>query len=183
MPPDVQDPTSTYNIHRRKHEPIEDKHDTSPQGRRVLETGPIRTKRGIFQGDSLSPLLFTMSLNPLSQELQKTGYGYQLDEQTKINHLFYVDDLKLYGTSDKQLTGLINTVKNVSDDIKMEFGLDKCAKASFKRGKKVSVEGIPLNDNQVIQDLDQAETYKYLGMEEGEGGPTPQNEGQYQERV
>ena len=136
----------------------------------VLETGPIRNnKRGLFQGDSQSPLLFTMSLNPLSQELQKTGYGYQLDEQTKINHLFYVDDLKLYGTSDNQLTGLINTVKNVSDDIKMEFGLDKCAKASFKRGKKVSAEGIPLNDNQLIQDLDQAETYKYLGMEEGKG--------------
>ena len=51
----------------------------------------------------------------------------------------------------------------------MEFGLDKCAKASFKRGKNVSAKGIPLNDNQVIQDLDQAETYKYLGMEEGEG--------------
>ena len=135
----------------------------------VLETGPIRIKRGICQGDSLSPSLFTMSLNPLSQELQKTGYGYQLDEQTKINHLLYVDDLKLCGTSDNQLTGLMNTVKNVSDNIKMEFGLDKCAKASFKRGKKVSAEGIPLNDNQVIQDLDQAETYKYLGMEEGEG--------------
>ena len=51
----------------------------------------------------------------------------------------------------------------------MEFGLDKCAKASFKRGMKVSAEGIPLNDNQVIQDLAHAETYKYLGMEEGEG--------------
>ena len=60
-------------------------------------------------------------------------------------------------------------MKNVSDDIKMEFGLDKCTKASFKRGKKVSAEGIPLNNNQVIEDLDQAETYKYLGMEEGEG--------------
>ena len=135
----------------------------------VLETGPIRIKRKIFQGDSLSPLLFTMSLNPVNQELQNTGYGYQLDEQTKINHLFYVDDLKLYGTSDKQLTGLINTVNNVSDDIKMEFGLDKYAKASFKRGKKVSAVGIPLDDNQVIQDLDKADTYKYLGMEEGEG--------------
>ena len=135
----------------------------------VLETGPIRIKRGIFQGDSLSPLLFTMPLNPLSQEFQKTGYGYQLDEQTMINHLFYADDLQLYGTSDNQLTGLINAVKNVSDDIKMEFGLDKCAKALFKRGKKVSAEGIPLNDNQVIQDLGQAETYKYLGMGEGEG--------------
>ena len=32
MPPDVQDPPSTYNIHRRKHEPMEDQHDTSPQG-------------------------------------------------------------------------------------------------------------------------------------------------------
>ena len=93
-----------------------------------LETGPISIKRGIFQGDSLSPLLFTMSLNLLSQELQKTGYGYQLDEQTKINHLFYADDLKLYGTIDNHLTGLINTVKNVSDDIKMEFGLDKVCK-------------------------------------------------------
>ena len=37
------------------------------------------------------------------------------------------------------------------------------------REARVSAEGIPLNDNQVIQDLDQAETYKYLGMEEGEG--------------
>ena len=124
----------------------------------VLKTGPISIKRGIFQGDSLSPLLFTMSLNPLSRELQKTGYGYQLDKQTKINHLFYVDELKLYGTSDNQLNGLISTVKKVSDDIQMEFGLDKCAKATFKRGKKVSAEGILLNDHQLIQDLDQAET-------------------------
>ena len=35
----------------------------------VIETGPINIKRGIFQGDSLIQLLFTMSLNPLSQEI------------------------------------------------------------------------------------------------------------------
>ena len=61
-----------------------------------------------------------MSLNPPSRELQKTGYGYQLDEQIKINHLFYADDLKLYGTNDNQLTGLVHTVKKVSD-FKIEF--------------------------------------------------------------
>ena len=135
----------------------------------VFEIGPVTIKRGISQGDSLSPLLFTMSLNPLSQELQKTGYRYQLDKQTKISHLFYVDDLKLYGTNDNQLNGLISTVEKVSDNIRMEFGLDKYAKATFKRGKKVSAEGILLNHHQLIQDLDQAETHKYLGMEEGEG--------------
>ena len=77
-----------------------------------------------------------------------------------------MDDLKLYGTNDSQLNGLISMVKKVSDDIQMEFGLDKCAKATFKRGKKVSAEGILLNDHQLIQDLHQAETYNYLGMEE-----------------
>ena len=46
----------------------------------------------------------------------------------------------------------------------MEFGLDKFAKATFKRGKKVQAEGIQLNDNQVIQDLEQSETYKYQGI-------------------
>ena len=71
-----------------------------------------------------------------------------------------MDDLKLYGTSDNQLNGLISTVKKVSGDIQMEFGLDKCAKATLKRGKKVSAEGILLNGHQLIQDLDQAETYK-----------------------
>ena len=75
-------------------------------------------------------------------------------------------------------------MKNVSDDIKMGFGFDKCAKASFKRGKKVSAEGIPLDDNQVIQDLDQAETYIQLpGNGGGRRGPTPQNEGLDQEGV
>ena len=97
-----------------------------------LKQGQSTSREGVFQGDSLSPLLFTMPLNPLSWELQKTGYGYQLDKQTKTNHLFYVDDLKLYGTNDNQLNGLISTVKKVSDDIWMEFGLDKCAKATFK---------------------------------------------------
>ena len=42
----------------------------------ILEAGPIRIMRGIFHGGSLRPLLFTMPLNLLSQELQKTGYGF-----------------------------------------------------------------------------------------------------------
>ena len=140
---------------------------TLVHGKGVLETGPIQIKRGIFQGDSLSPLLFTMSLNPISTELNRTGYGYQLDKETKISHLFYVDDLKLYATNDSQLNGLVKTVKKMSDDIRMDFELDKCAKTTFKAGKKVSTENIPITDETVIQD--QEGTYTYLGVEEGDG--------------
>ena len=53
----------------------------------------------------------------------------------KLNHLFYMDDLKTFATDDDQQTDLLTIVKTFSDDINMEFGLDKCAKATFKRGR------------------------------------------------
>ena len=39
-----------------------------------------------------------------------------------------MNDLKLYGKNDKELDGLLCTVKKFSDDIGMEFCLDKCVK-------------------------------------------------------
>ena len=73
-----------------------------------------------------------------------------------------MDDLNLYKTNDSQLNGLLNMVKMMSDDIKMEFGLDMYAKTTFKRAKKVSTEGIQLPDKSVIQELEPEVTYTYL---------------------
>ena len=70
---------------------------TPAHSQRALEMGSISIKRGIFWGDSLS-------LNPLSTELQETGYGSKLNEKTDIIHSFYVDDPKLYGTSNSEVT-------------------------------------------------------------------------------
>ena len=128
----------------------------------------MNIKCGIFQGDSLSPLLFCIALIPLSSLLNATGYGYKIKEQ-KISHLFYMDDLKLYARNDEELEGLLKTVKSFSDDIGMQFGLDKCAKATFKRGKLVDSENIILEVDTVIKELDQEGTYKYLGVNEGDG--------------
>ena len=44
----------------------------------TLKSDSIKIKRGIFQGDSLSPLLFCLALIPLSNELNNTGYGYKI---------------------------------------------------------------------------------------------------------
>ena len=38
--------------------------------------GQVRIKRGIFQGDSLSPLLFVISLIPMTLVLRKAKAGY-----------------------------------------------------------------------------------------------------------
>ena len=133
-------------------------------------SGSIPIDRGIFQGDSLSPLLFCLALIPVSHELSNTGYGYRIFNQV-ISHLLYMDDLKLYAKNDDQLKGLLETVKRFSDDIGMEFGLDKCAKVTFKRGKITSTSHINLDIDTQIKELEQEGIYKYLGIDEGDGIP------------
>lgn len=49
---------------------------------------------GIFQGDTFSPLLFCLSLTPLSILLDSMD-GYQATSTKQLNHLLYMDDLKL----------------------------------------------------------------------------------------
>ena len=85
-----------------------------------IATTPIRTKRGICQGDSLSPLIFCMSPAPLTNLLKTTDLGYEMKKE-KFNHLLYMDGLKLYAKNDKQLEGLHTTVKKFSDDIQIQF--------------------------------------------------------------
>ena len=128
----------------------------------TLKSDPIKIKRGIFQGDSLSPLLFCLALIPLSNE------GYKIFDGT-INHLFYMDDLKLFAKNDQDLEDLLNTVKEFSNDIGIEFGLDKCAKASFFRENLQKKSSINLDIDTTIRDLDPEETYKYLEVNEGDG--------------
>lgn len=130
----------------------------------------INIRCGIYQGDSLSPLLFCMALYPLSSLLSATNTGYTCkNENQKIHHLLYIDDLKLISKSDEELTEQLQQVKRFSNDIKMEFGLDKCAKATFLKGKHIKSENVEIDFETTIKALDQQETYKYLGIEEHDG--------------
>ena len=51
-----------------------------------------------------------------------------------MNHLLFMDDLKLYAKDEKQLDSFVNTVQMFSLDIGMEFGIDKCGILVMKRG-------------------------------------------------
>ena len=65
----------------------------------MTKTENLQIKCGIFIGNSLSPLLFCISLIPLSIQLNSAGYGYQIMGKS-INRLFYMDDLKLFARND-----------------------------------------------------------------------------------
>ena len=62
---------------------------------RNLELGEVDIKRGIFQGDSLSPLVFVLALIPISLILRKAKAACEFSgSREKINHLLFMDDLK-----------------------------------------------------------------------------------------
>ena len=130
--------------------------------------GDVHIRRGIFQGDSLSPLLFVLCLIPLTLVLRKMKEGYEMKgKKVKINHLLFMDDLKLFGRNDAQIDSLVETVHCVSNDVGMEFGIKKCGVVSVRRGKISKHEGIILPNGEVMKQIEQ-DGYKYLGILEME---------------
>ena len=97
--------------------------DLTAGGRSIAET---KVQRGIFQGDTLSPLLFITAMMPLNHILRKCAAGYKLSRsQEKIDHLLYVDDIKLFAKKEREPETLIHAVRIYSQDIGMEFGIEK----------------------------------------------------------
>ena len=89
----------------------------------MLCSSEVEIKQGIFQGDSLSPLVLVLALIPLSLIVRKAKGAYKFSEsKEKINHLFFMDDLKLYSRNEKGLDS-VQTVRVFSEDIGMEFGI------------------------------------------------------------
>ena len=115
-----------------------------------------------------------MALNPLSTELNRTGCMSTDNGRTAkrqlISLLLYMDDLKLYGRNPDQLDGLLHTVRTFSDDIRMKFGLDKCAIAHFVNGKMSGHNpGLTVGKTETIKGLEPGQVYKYLGVDESNG--------------
>ena len=84
------------------------------------DLGEVEMKRGIFQGDSLSPLVFVLALIPLSLILKKAKAAYEfLESKEKIIHLLFMIDWK-YSRNEKGLEKL-QTVRIFSEVIGMEY--------------------------------------------------------------
>ena len=74
------------------------------------DLGEVNVQRGIIQVDSLSPLMFVLSMLPLSLILNKVNACYKWGKKEyKLNHLLFMDDLKLYAKSEEQTNTLVQT--------------------------------------------------------------------------
>ena len=99
-------------------------------------------------------MLFCLTLVPLTSEMAACGYGCKISNiSAPIINLFYMDDLKFYSKNDQEQVGELKIVKQFSDDIGMEFGLEKCGKASFKKWKLASTGNIIIIEHTAIEEL------------------------------
>ena len=142
----------------------------------TIETDSIDYQRGILQGDGLSVILFALSINPVSFLLRKME-GYELGETIKliINHLLFVDDLKLYSRTLDQMKKLLDNITTFTNDIGMIFGEAKCAYICIVRGRKKCLGSSIQINGLTIQELKEGEQYKYLGKDESVGYHGPLN--------
>ncbi|TBU02145.1 putative reverse transcriptase, partial [Hamiltosporidium tvaerminnensis] len=119
--------------------------------------------RGILQGDSLSPLLFVLCMDPLSRKLNEkyTKVTVQTDaESHTTNHLLFIDDLKLLAKDSSTLSAMTGEAKEFLEVIGLDINKDKSAtNDTCCEDTATFLEGVSV--------------YKYLGiLEDSRGIPT-----------
>ena len=113
--------------------------------------------------------MFVLALIPLSLILRKAKAAYEFSEsKEKIDHLLFMDNLKLYSRSEKRFDSLVQTARVFSEDLGMEFVIEKCAVLVMEKGKIVKSVGIELPNVKVIKSSQEGESYKSLGILEAD---------------
>ena len=99
-------------------------HIFTPHGR----TESIEIKNGVKQGDTLSPLLFTLFVNPLLTKLKNSNLGYKFhnNEQIHIPNIAYCDDITLIAESAEKMEKMAKIVMDFCDYTGMRLNPTKC---------------------------------------------------------
>ena len=75
-----------------------------------------------------------------------------------------MDDIKIFGKNYKELGNLIQTLRINSQNIEMEFGIEKISHADKEKGKRETIEGTELANQESIRTLGDEKYNKYLGI-------------------
>jgi hypothetical protein len=138
------------------------------------KTKSVHIQRGTIQGDTLSPYLFIIFLEPLLRWLERGNLGYTLKtSQYTLNSAAYADDLDIITNDIKHIQPQINKIDKFCQWAGMELGIPKCAiigcpnnkpmpLATFKayiQSHNIKYRNLP------IPVLHQNEPYVYLGIQ------------------
>ena len=113
----------------------------------------IRKKRGVRQGDTISPKLFTATLESIFGRLNCENKGKKIDREF-LSNLRFVDGMFLCTETPQELQEML---QELSDESR-RMGL----KMNIAKTKVMVVDNTPINVNNVL--IDNVQGYVYLGQ-------------------
>lgn len=124
------------------------------------QSDPFTFKKGIFQGDPWSPIIFLTVFNPILERLTKeSGFGYNLNGKQIITTPF-ADDFNLITTHKTSHQRIINNISSWTKSMNLKLKPPKCVSLSICSGKPTPV--VFKIDNVPLATLDQS-AHKFLG--------------------
>lgn len=129
---------------------------TSSKARIQLDTlGPeFHVRRGVRQGDPLSPKLFSAVLENIFRKLDWTNLGLNIDGK-KLSHLRFADDIVLFEENPNNLETMIQTLSNESTRVGLTMNTTKTKILTNSNHVDIQVEG---------HSLEYVKEYSYLGQ-------------------
>ena len=97
---------------------------------------PFDFKRGVFQGDPLSPIIFLMVFNSIIQHLKsmEDRYGYDLDGSKYIT-LPFADDFCLITSNKRHHQKIMDEIHDITKAMNLTLKPVKCKSISIRSGK------------------------------------------------
>ena len=121
----------------------------------------FNTISGVRQGDNLSPTLFNIFINDLSNELKTLNVGVHIGPDILLSHLLYADDLAFIAESEADLQELLNCVSSWCQKWHIRINAGKSKIVHFR---KRHVNKTTFNFKEGRNKLDIVSEYKYLGF-------------------
>lgn len=87
-------------------------------------TDKIPLKKGVRQGDTISPKLFTLALEDVFKKLEWSKKGINIDGRY-LNHLRFADDIVLISNNLEELREMLTELKTASEEIGLKMNMGK----------------------------------------------------------
>ena len=134
------------NIYREA-QAVVNLHEVSPE---------FSTTKGVRQGDSISPKLFTATLENVFRKLSWEGKGLNINGE-HLNHLRFADDIVLIANSSQELQSLITELAEASLEVGLKINLSK---TKVMYNDFIDIENITVDGT----NLEIVDHYIYLGQ-------------------
>ena len=115
----------------------------------------------VGQGCSLSPILFTVFINDLLNEVEKSGSGISISEDCKVGGLMFADDFVGLAGDKDDLQKLIDVVYAFCKKWRLRANINKSAVMVFSKNIASTSGRWSWGDNEIAK----VDSYCYLGVD------------------